>query len=324
MIRSWSRLKLQSSCTKQYRYPLTLFKEKPMKVRFVQSIIDSIRGKHSFQNEIARIQTDISIIRNNLRKMNRLQRNDSEYEDRRKMEDPLHLDRFGWKVFSQNDEDGIIQEIFRRIGTTNKTFVEFGVQDGLESNCHWLLFNGWNGLWIDGDTEYFKRLQKYFVKPLSTGRLKALRAFITLDNINKLIGGDGNINGEIDFLSIDIDGNDYWIWEKICCIQPRVVAIEYNAKFPPPCEWVMEYDSNYVWDGSDKQGASLKSLELLGNRLGYTLVGTNRNGANAFFVKRDLAKGLFAEPATAENLYHSMVPDMYISSGHVTKKYIGQ
>jgi hypothetical protein len=85
---------------------------------------------------------------------------------------------------------------------------------------------------------------------------------------------------------------------------------------------VLEYNPNHIWDGSDKHGASLKSLELLGHRLGYSLVGTNMNGVNAFFVRKDLCKGLFAEPATAENLYHAR-GRMYISNGHVTKKYIG-
>jgi hypothetical protein len=249
-------------------------------------------------------------------------RNDHEYENQRKFDDPTHLDRFGYKVYSQNDEDGIIQEIFKRIGTTNKTFVEFGVQDGLESNCHFLLFTGWKGLWIEGDGIFFKRLQEYFSKPLLTNRLIAINRFITTDNINDLIGVEGKITGEIDLLSIDIDGNDYWIWEKINCIQPRAVVIEYNAKFPPPCEWVMEYNADHIWDGSDNQGASLKSLELLGDRIGYSLVGTNRNGVNAFFVKKELAKGLFAEPATAENLYHAW-GEGYVSSGHLTKKYIG-
>jgi hypothetical protein len=249
-------------------------------------------------------------------------------ENKQKLDDPLYLDRFGYKVYSQNDEDGIIQEIFKRIGTTNKIFVEFGVEDGLQSNCHFLLFNGWHGLWIDGDEKQFLRLQKCFEKPLSTKQLTAVNAFITTDNINKLIGEYGNTNGDIDLLSIDIDGNDYWVWEKINCIRPRVVIIEYNAKFPPPCEWVMEYEPNYVWDGSDKHGASLKSLELLGKRLGYNLVGTNKNGVNAFFVKKELTEDLFAEPATAENLYHAWNSRVgyigYTSSGHATRKYIGK
>ena len=167
-------------------------------------------------------------------------------------------------------------------------------------------------------------MQKCFEKPLSTKRLTAINAFITTDNINKLIGEDGKIKGEIDLLSIDIDGNDYWIWEKISCINPRVVVIEYNSKFPPPCEYVMEYNSSHIWDGSDNSGASLKSLELLGKRLGYILVGTNRNGVNAFFVKKELTKELFAEPATAENLYHAWDDvNVYINGGIAARKYIG-
>ena len=216
---------------------------------------------------------------------------------------PRNIDSFGYKVYSQNDEDGIINEIFKRIGTTDKTFVEFGVQDGLESNCHFLLFNGWRGLWIDGSEENIKKLKEYFKKPISTQQLTAVNAFITVDNINELIGRNG-FNGEIDLLSIDIDGNDYWIWQAIKCIQPRVVVIEYNAKFPPPCEWIMEYNPNHVWDESDKYGASLKSLELLGDNLGYRLIGTNTCGVNAFFVRKELAKDLFPEPPTSEKLYH--------------------
>jgi hypothetical protein len=275
----------------------------------------------TIKDSLTHIYTEISTIRNSFALTHR--RNDQEYENQRKFNDPLHLDRYGYKVYSQSDEDGIICEIFKRIGTTNKIFVEFGVENGLESNCHFLLFSGWKGLWIDGNETYFQQLQEYFSKPLSTEQLTAVNAFITIDNINKLIGEDGKINGEIDLLSIDVDGNDYWIWERITCVQPRVVAIEYNAKFPPPCEWVMEYDPKYIWDGSDKQGASLKSLELLGDRLGYNLVGTNKNGVNAFFVKKELVKGLFAEPATAENLYHAR-GYRYTSSGHPTKKYIGK
>jgi len=283
------------------------------------------RGKTRMRaiGEVSWLRAEVAALRGEILRMNSLTRNDQDYENKRRMEDPLHLDRYGYKVYSQNDEDGMIQEIFNRIGTTNKTFVEFGVQDGLESNCHYLLFNGWKGLWIDGDKECFKRLQEYFAKPLSTGQLTAINAFITLDNINTLIGKEGKINAEIDLLSIDIDGNDYWIWEKIDCIQPRVVVIEVNPKFPPPCEWVMEYDANYIWHGSDKHGASLKSLELLGAGLGYDLVGTGRNGNNAFFVKKELAKGLFAKPATAENLYHTWGP-RYVSSGHQAKEYIGK
>ena len=142
------------------------------------------------------------------------------------------LEQYGYKVYSQNDEDGIIQEIFRRIGVTNKTFIEFGVQNGLESNCHYLLFQGWNGLWMDGDGEAIREIQKRFYPVLKTGQLACKRAFITRGNINQLISEQG-FSGEIDLLSIDVDGNDYYIWEAVTAVSPRVVIIEYNVKLPP-------------------------------------------------------------------------------------------
>ena len=232
---------------------------------------------------------------------------------KRRYKDPICLERYGYKVYSQNEEDGIIAEIFKRIGTTNQTFVEFGVQNGLENNTHYLLFQGWRGLWIECGEKSFKELTKNFQKPLSDKRLLVSKSFVTVENINAIIKNSG-ISGEIDLLSVDIDGNDYWVWDAIDCIQPRVAVIEYNAKFPPPCEYIMPYCSDYMWDGSDAHGASLKSFETLAEKKGYRLVGTNI--ANAFFVKRESAEDMFPEPATAENLYTPW-------RGHDVKKYIG-
>jgi hypothetical protein len=251
-------------------------------------------------------------------------RNDDEAALKARFGDPLFLERFGFKVFSQSDEDGIIEEIFKRVKTTNRVFVEFGVQNGLESNCHYLLHKGWNGLWIDGNGKAVKEICRLFKKPIEDERLTVIRAFINKDNINALIEKDGGVSGEIDFLSIDIDGNDYWVWEAISCVDPRVVAIEYNAKFPPNFEWVMEYNPAHIWRGDDRHGASLKSLELLGTRLGYRLVGTNAGGMNAFFVRKDTAHGLFAEDATAENLYNPTRWTMKYLSGHPSLAYIGK
>jgi hypothetical protein len=250
-------------------------------------------------------------------------RNDEEYELKRKMENPVFLERFGYKVYSQNDEDGIIAEIFNRIGTKNKKFVEFGAENGLETNGHFLLHKGWHGIWIDADQAKISELCSFFRKPLEEKRLGVINAFVTAENINHLIGVEGKCNGEIDLLSIDIDGNDYWIWEAIKCIEPRVAVIEYNAKFPPSHEWVMKYDENYIWQKDDEQGASLKSLELSGKKRGYQLVGTNLNGVNAFFVRADLARNLFPEPATAENVYNPARWNIRYVSGHPSRKYTG-
>jgi hypothetical protein len=255
-------------------------------------------------------------------------RNCEEAENKRHFENPIFLDRYGYKVFSQNDEDGIIAEIFKRIGTTNKKFVEFGVGNGLECNTHFLLHQGWEGLWLEGSLKSCKKIKRLFKEPVVREQLTVCNAFITKDNINILI--DKNLTYideclEIDLLSIDIDGNDYWIWQAIGCVKPRVVVIEYNAKFPPDFEWIMQYDAAHNWHEDDEHGASLKSLEILGRGLGYQLVATNLNGINAFFVKEDLARNKFPEPATAENLYHTFKPPkmMRYISGHPSVKYIG-
>lgn len=236
-------------------------------------------------------------------------------ETMKRMENEKALENYGYKVYSQNDEDGIINEIFKRIGTTNKKFIEFGLQDGLESNTHYLLFYGWNGLWIECDEDSYAQINKKFVRVIQSGQLKVLKEFITKDNINELFSKAG-FKGEIDLLSIDIDGNDYYVFDEISIVNPRVVIMEFNGKFSPDYEWVMPYNPEHIWDGTDKHGASLKALELLADRKGYQLVGTNINGCNAFFVRKDLTKDLFIEPATAENLFNPMRVNFKHKAGH--------
>ena len=254
----------------------------------------------------------------------RHQRNDEGLELNLRLNNPLYLERFGFKVYSQNDEDGIIEEIFNRINIKTKTFIEFGVGNGIENNSHYLLHKGWNGLWIEGNKKNINEIYRTFKKPIDDKRLFVINEYISKENINTLISEKGSFSGEIDFLSIDIDGNDYWVWEAIKCVNPRVVAIEYNGKFPPNFEWIMEYNPKHMWQNDDEQGASLKSLELLGKRMDYQLVGTNIMGINAFFVKEKLTKDLFFKPATAEKLFNSTRWTMQYISGHPSKKYIGK
>lgn len=234
---------------------------------------------------------------------------------KRRLQNPLCLERYGYKSYSQNDEDGIIQEIFERIGCRNKIFVEFGVEDGLESNCHLLLHKGWSGLWIEGNPESCRKIHYKFRPVIEAGRLKAVHAFLTKDNINEVIASAG-ISGEIDLLSIDLDGNDYYVWEAIDGIDPAAVIIEYNGKLPPDVDWKMAYDKNHMWKGTDWHGASLKALERLGAKKGYQLAGTNINGVNAFFVKQSLAGDKFYKPATAEALYNPLRLDLFHKNGH--------
>jgi hypothetical protein len=233
----------------------------------------------------------------------------------RYLSDERRLEPYGYKVYSQADEDGILAEIFRRIGATDHRFIEFGCGDGLENNTSYLALQGWRGLWIDSLEHNEAAIRKRWTEAVTSGQLSLQRAFITADNINDLISANG-FSGEIDLLSIDIDSNDYHVWEAISVVQPRVVCIEYNAKYPPPFRWVMPRDDSYVWDGTDRMGASLSALAELGERKGLALVGCDIIGANAFFVRQDLAAGKFAEPFTPENHYHP--PRYYMTFGFFT------
>jgi hypothetical protein len=216
--------------------------------------------------------------------------------------DPKRLVRYGYKVYSQNDEDGIIAEIFRRIGTTSRTFVEFGVETGVECNSVKLLVDGWRGLWIESNGTSTAAIRREFAPFISEGKLVLQESRVTAENINALIG-QGRFSGEIDLLSIDIDGNDYWVWKAIDTVNPRVVAIEYNATLRPPMAVVVPYRADAQWDGSNYYGASLEALVRLAAAKKYRLVGCSIAGVNAFFVRADLTADRFLEPATAEEHY---------------------
>ncbi len=227
---------------------------------------------------------------------------------------PKSLIPFGGKIYSQNDEDGIIREIFNRIGTTNKVFVEFGIGNGLENNTLALLFDDWQGLWIDASTRSINAICNHFSEIIRNGKLTVIESFITKTNIDGLISANVK-HSEIDLLSVDIDGNDYHVLQAISCISPRVLVIEYNAKFAPPTLFCMDYAEAHTWAGDDCFGASLKFLEVNLDRMGYCLVGCNLSGANAFFVRKELVADKFLEPFTAENHFE---PARYYLSGYAS------
>jgi hypothetical protein len=202
-----------------------------------------------------------------------------------------------FRVFSQWGEDGIIQYLLRNIEVPCKIFVEFGVQNYTESNTRFLLINNsWSGLVIDSNLEdiaYIKNDPIYWQY-----NLKAAHSFITRDNINQVLLENG-VQGEIGLLSIDIDGNDYWIWQAIDIIKPAIVVTEYNFRFGATKAVTVPYDSNFVRTQAHYSniyyGASLKALCLLANKRGYALVSCNSDGNNAFFVRNDLKPELFKE-----------------------------
>ena len=233
-----------------------------------------------------------------------------------KYSNPLNLIPFGKKIYSQNDEDGIISEIFNRIGFTNKLFIEFGCGNGIENNTYALLFQGWSGLWLDGNYRKIKKIKNGLKNTIESGTLTIKKAFITKENINNLINQHSK-ESEIDLLSIDIDGNDAHIFESITCIKPRVVIIEYNARFFPPIKYCMKYKPNFIWDWSDNGGASIKYLEMIANKKGYKLVACNLSGVNAFFIREDLVNNKFEAPFTAEKHYEPARPYLSkIKTGH--------
>lgn len=246
--------------------------------------------------------TNYHAVRNDLGIQMQLQRFWADELAKPRNADPKRLLRHGFKVYSQCDEDGIIQEIFRRIGTGNRVFVEFGVETGVECNTVKLLVEGWRGLWLDGSPANVAQIQNHFSVFVKGGKLQVIQSFITAENINSLIT-QGGVTGDIDLLSIDIDHNDYWVWQAIDIVKPRVVVIEYNATLRPPMSAVVPYEPAQTWNGSNYFGASLEALVRLGRKKGYRLVGCSFGGANAFFVHDAFAADHFLDPPTAEEHY---------------------
>jgi len=207
------------------------------------------------------------------------------------------------RVFSQNGEDGVLQALLAGVGVTSRRFVEFGAESGREGNCVFLAdVLGWSGLFLEADPSSFSQLS---TKYRDQEAVLTVQAAVTPENINELLVGSG-ITGEIDVLSIDIDGHDYWVWKAISAVDARVVVIEYNAHVAYPDRRVQPLDECDPWNGTDYFGASLGALKRLADDLGYTLVHTDLAGVNAFFVRADLAEGLpsgDAVPLRAPNYF---------------------
>lgn len=229
--------------------------------------------------------------------------------------DPKRLLRYGAKAYSQNDEDGIIAEIFRRIGVGAKTFAEIGSGAGLENNTLALLVQGWRGLWLESDKAKAERARANLASYVSSGQLRIENAFATHENVDDLLQSK-TVSEEPDLLSIDVDGTDYHLWQAVQSISPRVVVVEYNASWFPPMSLAVAYQERFEWQNNTYFGASLRALELLAERKGYHLVGCCFAGVNAFFVRGDLCGTHFCEPYTAENHYEPARYWMLRTAGH--------
>lgn len=207
---------------------------------------------------------------------------------------PLRLSDMEFRVFSQWGEDGIIQYLLSKVPIENDVFIEFGIEDYRESNTRFLLVNdNWRGLVIDANPDFITQIKTrdfYYRHDLT-----AISSFITKDNINQLIKSNG-ILGDIGLLSVDIDGNDYWVWEAINVVSPRIVVCEYNSLFGSKESVTIPYGEKFQRTVANYSnlyfGASLKALCLLAQKKGYVFVGSNKAGSNAFFVRKDVAENI--------------------------------
>lgn len=207
---------------------------------------------------------------------------------RREVAQPIQ--EFEYRVFSQHREDGIIDHLLDVVGVKHGKFVEFGFWPH-ECNCLNLVLNrNFEGLFIDGSASNCERARDALAW-LGKADIKVVESFITAENINDTISASG-LSGEIDVLSVDIDGNDYWLWSAITAVNPRIVVVEYNASFGPERKITVPYDPNFVryekHASGFYHGASLAALTHLGEQKGYKLMGCDYSGVNAFFVRADL------------------------------------
>ena len=216
---------------------------------------------------------------------------------------PPSFDEVGFRAYSQTNEDGILLYLFALLGTTDRRVVELCVEEGIECNAANLIVNhGWVGLLFDGSERniaaarrFYARCRDTWIKPPDL-----VSAWITAENVNTLLQTHG-FTGEVDLLSIDIDGMDYWIWKAIECLRPRVIVVEYSNGFDPGQAVVCPYDADFGRAGKPlgQAGASLAALVALGRAKGYRLVGCNQFAFNAFFVRAGLAPDLLPEVSAA-------------------------
>ena len=234
--------------------------------------------------------------------------------------DPKRLEPFGFKVYSQNDEDGIIQEIFYRLKITNGTFIEIGVENGLECNSLFLLHKGFRGGWIEGNPSQEMAIKNTFGSLIKKEKLVLKSDYIYRENLNEMIGvicKELSIDpNSLDFLSFDVDGMDIYLFDALI-YSPKVICIEYNAKFPPSCIKVPVYDSNLQWAGKDYMGSSLGAIDEVAKNKGYILVGTNIAGVNAFYVRSDLLANKFTD-VELKDLYNP--PRYYLWWNHFSNQ----
>jgi hypothetical protein len=207
------------------------------------------------------------------------------------------------RVYSQNGEDGILAWLFGLVGVTNRTLVEFGIGDGSECNsANLLLTFGWSGALLEADAAKAEAAYRFYD---GRARVEVRHRALEPDNVDQVLAE--LVPEVVDLLSLDIDGNEYWVWQALTTVRPRVVAIEYNASFGPERSVTVPYKRGFdryrEHASGFYHGASLAALAKLGSDKGYLLAGCDSRGANAFFVDRGAAAGTLEDQPPAEAFY---------------------
>lgn len=225
-----------------------------------------------------------------------------------------------FKVFSQWGEDGIIQRLVAEVPIAEPTFIEFGVEDFSEANCRFLMVkDNWRGLVIDGDPANIDRLRRR--RWFWQHDLQAVAAFITPDNIDDLLAQSG-FGSDLGLLSIDIDGQDYWVLAAITTMRPRLLVVEYNAVFGPQRAISVPRDDGFRRGRAHASnlyyGASLAAFGHWAANHGYSLVGTGSAGVNAFFVRDDVRPASLPALGVAEAFTPSRFRESRDADGRLT------
>ncbi len=219
------------------------------------------------------------------------------------------FDEVGFRCHSQFEEDGILLYIFSLIGTTNKVCVEMCAGKGIRCNTTNLILNhGWRGFLFDGKRKRVEKGKEYFSRQKGVGLWppRFMHAWITAETVNEILEGAG-VSGEIDLFSLDIDGMDYWVWKALDSVQPRVVVCEVHGGIGPERSLTVPYDPQFVATMQGYAGASLPAMTKLASEKGYRLVGANRYGLNAFFVRTGIGEDLLPAASIAGCLAHPRV-----------------
>jgi hypothetical protein len=212
------------------------------------------------------------------------------YLDGMELPPPYDVQSQRFRIRSQNEEDGLLLALFKRVGTTNRRCVEIGCGSNGGNSGFLVQECGWTGLMVDANRASIATVRLRYAGHAVT----IVKHRVTREDVNDLLGAYG-FTGELDLLSLDIDGNDYWVWEAMSLCSPRVVVLEYNWLFGPEQAVTIPYDADFKVGASGTRsyrGASLAAFVHLAHRKGYRLVATER--VNGIFLRNDVAPEIAA------------------------------